>query len=67
VSDTPEYATPELIERAKERAYWYGEEDIEIDEGDDGNPPRISRAIGGTWVLAWIWVPEEDSSTDPTS
>jgi hypothetical protein len=32
----------------------YGSDDIEID--DDA---KISEADKGTWVAAWVWVPEE--------
>jgi hypothetical protein len=57
-------ATPELVQAARDE---YQNEDIEVD--DDAT---TSRTDTGTWVSAWVWVPDdeddeedEDDETEP--
>lgn len=52
-SDTEE-ATPEEIERAREK---YGSDDIEID-----NNALVSRGDGGCFVQAWVWLADEEAN-----
>jgi hypothetical protein len=40
----------------------YGTDDVEIDDQSDGTT-TVSEGNGGTWVLGWLWVPEEFDDT----
>lgn len=51
-----EWAESPLIERAREL---HQDEDTEIDDN-----ASTSEADGGTWVQAWVWVPNDEESDD---
>lgn len=56
VADAQEPATADQIERARNLYAEGSDNDIEIDDGalqSRGGDP-------GTWVAAWVWVPDED-------
>jgi hypothetical protein len=55
---TESRASAELIERARARYAMPSDDDIEVD--DDA---RISEGEGGTWVQAWVWVPDAADSS----
>lgn len=56
-----EKASPGLIDRAKE-LYTADTDDIEIDDQN----VNISRGEDdGTWVAAWVWVPDEEPQNQP--
>jgi hypothetical protein len=46
------YADETLINKARDL---YQTDDVEIDDLE----VKTSVAEGGTWVAAWVWVPEE--------
>lgn len=46
-------AEPGLREKAHDL---YASDDVEIDDEGVGTSP----AEGGTWVQAWVWVPDDD-------
>lgn len=43
-------------ERAVEQ---YGDDDIQVED-----PPYVSRSGDGAWVLAWLWVNNDDVAVD---
>ena len=45
-------ADPALREAAHDE---YGTDEVEIDD-----EPAIAPADGGTWVAAWVWMPDEE-------
>lgn len=49
-------ASPGLREAANDK---YGADDIEIDD-----QPGTSRADDGTWVAAWVWIPDPEGDDD---
>lgn len=53
-------ADDELLDRAREKYTMGSSNDIEIDDESVG----VSRADDGTWVNAWVWVPNETSGED---
>lgn len=50
------YATPEEIKRARKL---YQTDEIEIDDLN----VKVSIAEGGTWIAAWVWLPEEQEGS----
>ena len=53
------YASPQLLARAQEIASSLGDGyDVEVDDETPGT--LTSEGDGGTWVRAWVWVPEPD-------
>lgn len=49
-------ADPALREAAHDQ---YGTDEIEIDD-----EPAIASASGGTWVAAWVWMPDDEDEDD---
>jgi hypothetical protein len=48
------FASDEEIERARDQYALGSDDDIEVDDG-----ALSSQADGGTWVQAWVWLPDE--------
>lgn len=53
---TKEQATPEEIQRAREKYAWGSSDDIEIDDN-----AAVSRGDDGCFVQAWVWLENEET------
>jgi len=50
-----EHATEDELRAARRRHCHDSDNEIEIDE-----PAEVLRADTGTWVRAWVWIPNEE-------